>query len=54
MLQAGLAQNIVARHLVFIATQYSHCWGVLDNLATLGTVNVQVIHVWCHVSKITT
>jgi hypothetical protein len=25
MLQAGLAQNIVARHLVFIATQYSHC-----------------------------
>jgi len=40
--------------LVFLATWYSHCWGVLDNLATLGTVNVQVIHLWRHVSKITT
>ena len=40
--------------LVFIATRYNHCWGVLDNLATLGTVNVQVVHVWRHVSKITT
>jgi hypothetical protein len=40
--------------LMFIATQYSPCWGVLDYLATLGTVNVQVIHVWRHVSKITT
>jgi hypothetical protein len=26
--------------LVFIATRYNHCWGVLDNLATIGTVNV--------------
>jgi hypothetical protein len=40
--------------LMFIATQYSPCWGVLDYLATLGTVNVQVIQVWRHVSKITT
>ena len=39
--------------LMFIATLYSHCWGVLDNLATLGTVNVQVVHMWRHASKIT-
>ena len=32
--------------LVFIATRYNHCWGTLENLATLGTVKVQVVHVW--------
>jgi hypothetical protein len=50
MLQAGLAQDILA----FIATRYSHCWGFLDNLATLGAVNIQVVHALHHVSKLTT
>jgi hypothetical protein len=39
--------------LVFIAILYSHSWGIADNLATLGTVNVLVVHMWRHVSKIT-
>ena len=51
MLQAGFAQNIVARHFGF---HRSHCWGVFDNLATLGTINMQVVHLWRHVSKTTT
>ena len=37
-----------------IVTRYSHCWGILDDLATLGTVNVQIVQVWRHVSNITT
>jgi len=45
MLQAGLAKILSLEILVFIATRYSHCWAILDNLATLGTVNVQVVHV---------
>jgi len=40
--------------LVFIVTRYSHCWGVLDNLATLRTVYVQVVRMWRHISKETT
>jgi hypothetical protein len=43
MLQPILAQDIVARQ-----------FGVLDNLVTLGSVNVHVVHMYRHVSMLST
>jgi hypothetical protein len=40
--------------LAVIATRYCHYGDDLDNLATLETADVQVVHVERHVVKITT
>ena len=54
MLPAGFAQNIVARHFGVHRNMIQTLLRVFGNLTTLGTINIQVVHVWRHVSKITT